>query len=132
MAVFNYQHGHIEELPTDLGIALVRGLWGIIVGKILKHQEKQETAKERKEHLKDTKYTIILMMAGSIILFIYCLIEIICTYSQNKTIDIADVDLIVFEYKIYKFNIILHDVLCYRTLLKQYKITQKEEGVIKF
>lgn len=94
-AVFNYQHGHIEELPTDLGITLVGGLWGIVVGKILKHQQKQETAKERKERLKDTMYTIILMMAGSIIIFIYCLIEIICNCFQNKTIDIIDVDLIV-------------------------------------
>lgn len=94
--VFNYQHGHVEELPFDLGITFVAGIMVITIEKTwLRHQREQETTKERKERLKETLFTMILSLVGTIIGIIIYGVELISGNYQGKTIDIANIDVIV-------------------------------------
>ena len=51
-AVFNYQHGHIEELPTDLGITLVGGIMGNCCRENIKTSAKTRNCKREKRTIK--------------------------------------------------------------------------------
>lgn len=95
-AVLNFQNGHIEELPLDLGIAFVMGIIGVIVKIIwLKSLKAYETKEQEMERLELSVTTAIVVLVLDLIGILICAVILIRWHLQNRTIDIAYIDLLV-------------------------------------